>query len=689
MSRPGSTRSAGPPSTGFRSRSSTTRPRASGTLRLPGLARDPAAHRDRHLAALPHLAHRASRPSSASSPDSTAWAARGTPRSPRTSSPRTCRVPASGGLLERAQDVIGRRRPQVPARLEPAAQRDGESRLRPGRGRSLGAQPQRVRDLLRRAAAVLRGGKGLFTFTVNCVVVVDCNTGEGLFYSRRIGRVAAAGRRVRRRDARPRRPGSSARPRSPGACPAASPSACSTRSPTRSTGPGGTTLEPTTNYAVVRGNQDFRSGTGSVGFIVTAVNRSLDAASAPYLHRSAYTGGVDGALAVQRALRGVGLVRPEPGGRRYRGDRADAAGSRCTSTSAPTAPLDVRLHPDLARAAPTRSSGSPRSGGRRLHFETAYQRRTPGFEINDIGFLRQADQQAWTSWANLAFTRAQPRSSSSCGGTSTTGSTGPPRGFPPSGPSIPTCTPSSPTAGGCTSGGTLGQLGATYCDRCARGGPAMRQDPYLSPWITIEGDDRRPLVPIALGQLQPGRPGPLGDDRRGAGARPQGLDPVHHLAQLDVQPQPERPPVLRHLHRPERASCTTPSPISSRSTLSLTWRLGYTFTPTTSLQVYASPFVSKGTYSDVREIADARADDVRRLATSPTPIRPWPAIRAGSISSSSGPTWCSGGSTGPGSTLFLVWSQGREGSRRRRRARSRSAGTWATCSAGGRTTRSW
>jgi hypothetical protein len=31
-------------------------------------------------------------------------------------------------------------------------------------------------------------GKGLFTFTVNCVVVVDCNTGEGLFYSHRIGR---------------------------------------------------------------------------------------------------------------------------------------------------------------------------------------------------------------------------------------------------------------------------------------------------------------------------------------------------------------------------------------------------------------------------------------------------------------------------------------------------------------------
>ena len=42
-------------------------------------------------------------------------------------------------------------------------------------------------------------------------------------------------------------------------------------------------------------------------------------------------------------------------------------------------------------------------GGKRLRFETAYQRRSPGFEINDIGFLRQADRQAWTSWAQLAF----------------------------------------------------------------------------------------------------------------------------------------------------------------------------------------------------------------------------------------------------------------------------------------------
>ena len=40
------------------------------------------------------------------------------------------------------------------------------------------------------------------------------------------------------------------------------------------------------------------------------------------------------------------------------------------------------------------------------------------------------------------------------------------------------------------------RLGATYCDRCARGGPAIRQDPYVAPWVGIEGDDRKALVPM-------------------------------------------------------------------------------------------------------------------------------------------------------------------------------------------------
>ncbi len=59
-------------------------------------------------------------------------------------------------LHQRAPSVDARRRPQVSRRVEPHARRDGQSGLRAGRVGSGGAQPVGVRVVLRRAPAVLR-----------------------------------------------------------------------------------------------------------------------------------------------------------------------------------------------------------------------------------------------------------------------------------------------------------------------------------------------------------------------------------------------------------------------------------------------------------------------------------------------------------------------------------------------------
>ena len=99
----------------------------------------------------------------------------------------------------------------------------------------------------------------------------------------------------------------------------------------------------------------------------------------------------------------------------------------------------------------------------------------------------------------------------------------------------------------------------------------------------------------------------------------------------------------------------------AQQTLSLTWRLGYTFTPTTTLQVYASPFVSKGTYSDVREIADPRASDFSaryQPYADPAVANDPGGFNFQQFRSNVVFRW----EYRPGSTLFLVWSQGREGS---------------------------
>jgi hypothetical protein len=97
-------------------------------------------------------------------------------------------------------------------------------------------------------------------------------------------------------------------------------------------------------------------------------------------------------------------------------------------------------------------------------------------------------------------------------------------------------------------------------------------------------------------------------------------------------------------------------------TTSATVRLNYTFTPNISLQAYLQPFVSKGTYSNVRQL-------------SPTPR----AAAYGDRYSTYGDTSVTNNPGGfnfkefqsnlvfrweysPGSTLFVVWNEGRQGS---------------------------
>jgi len=499
-------------------------------------------------------------------------------------------------------------------------------------------------------------GKGLFTFRVNCVVVLDCQTGEGLFYSRRIGRS-------------PQLAGTYGDASSPTATRILGAGKVTGRLPggfslgfldavtDNVSGPNGTTLEPTANYGVLRGNQDFQNGAGSVGFIVTGVNRSLDASSAPYLHESAYTGGVDARWRFHGRYEVSGSFDLS----RVAGDAAAIALTQRSPVHLYQRP-DDRLELDSTRTSLGGSNQEIRFakvGGRRLHFETAYQRRSPGFDINDIGFLRQADQQEWTSWANLVFSEPnavfqQLRWNFNNWEYWTAAGLPTERAF------------NTNVHIQWTNrwwlhiGGTLGQVGATYCDRCARGGPAIRQDLYISPWMTIEGDDRRPLVPIVSLNYTNGDQGRSETidikpelDLKVSSRFTTSLSADYNHNRNDIQYFDTFTDASGGLHY-------TFAHLEQK-TLTLTWRLGYTFTPTTSLQVYASPFVSKGTYSDVREVADARASDYDaryKPYAGPAVADDPGGFNFQQFRSNVVFRW----EYRPGSTLFLVWSQGRENS---------------------------
>ncbi len=499
-------------------------------------------------------------------------------------------------------------------------------------------------------------GRGLFEFPVNCVIVVDCNTGEGLFYSRRIGRSpqlsgvygdessATSTRILGAAKATGRMPGGF----SVGVLDAVTDNV---------TGPGSTTLEPTTNYAVVRGNQDYAGGNGSVGFMVTGVNRRLDASSEPYLHRNAYSAALD----ARRRFSGPFEVSASFDVSRVAGAPEAIARTQRSSVhlyQRPDGPLDF----DSTRTSLAGTNMELRFakvGGRRLQFETAYQRRTAGFDVNDVGFLRQADQQQWTTWAALAF-RTPNKVFQQLRWNFNNWEYWTVSGLPTERAFNTNTHIQFTNRWWLHAGGTLGQLGSTFCDRCARGGPAIRQDAYIAPWMGIEGDDRNALVPSFWMNYY-----------RGDGGRSESIS---LQPELDYKLSTRFTTSLSaewERNRDDNQYFGTFADDAgdshytfahlSQKTLSLTWRLDYTFTPNASLQVYASPFISKGTYSDIREIGNPRAGDYNDR------YQPYadPAVSADpggfnfqQFRSNVVFRW----EYRAGSTLFLVWSQGRQNS---------------------------
>jgi len=92
-----------------------------------------------------------------------------------------------------------------------------------------------------------------------------------------------------------------------------------------------------------------------------------------------------------------------------------------------------------------------------------------------------------------------------------------------------------------------------------------------------------------------------------------------------------------------------------RKTASLSFRLDYTASTTLTLQAYASPFVSKGHYSNVRELANPRADQYDSRYRAYSGITPGD-FNFKEFNSNLVLRW----EYRPGSTLFVVWSQGRD-----------------------------
>ncbi|HEY3222077.1 MAG TPA: DUF5916 domain-containing protein [Gemmatimonadales bacterium] len=496
-------------------------------------------------------------------------------------------------------------------------------------------------------------GAGQFQWNVNCTAVNDCSTGEGLVYSRRIGRAPELARTYADTTSAAFTTilgAAKLTGRLPGGLTIGAIDAVTAHE----TGVGGVTIEPTTNYGALRLRQDLRGGETSVGGIVTAVNRDNDSWSSPYLHRSAYVGAAD-------------FRHRFPGGRYELSGSVDVSRVSGTAQAIAATQQDATHYyqrPDALRYDSTRTSlgGDAemlqfgKVAGNVL-FQTNVERRSPGFEINDLGYLQRADQIAWSTWAGF-FDRHKRRFYQRFQWNLNWWQYWTTAGLPEERAFNTNTHTTFLNTWSLHVGGTIGQLGTTYCYDCARGGPTVRQNSYIAPWAGIAGDDRKAIVPYLWFNWFRGD----GGRSRRSSVSPEidfklasrvtaALSPSYGRTTSDVQPlgpwtgaDSATHYVFAHLERKD---------------FSITTRFTYPFTATMSLQVYAQPFISKGSYGTVRELsATPRAKDYtnRYQAVTDTSITNhitgfnFKQFRSNVVF-----RW----EYRPGSTLFVVWSQGR------------------------------
>ncbi len=166
-------------------------------------------------------------------------------------------------------------------------------------------------------------------------------------------------------------------------------------------------IEPLTNFLVGRLQKDFNGGQTVIGGIVTAVNRTNDLSGA--LHKSAFSGGIDFQHYWNDRtwyVKGNIVASQVNGSRSKITDTQTSFEHLYQRTNANEVSVDTSLT-SLSGTGATfklgKTGGKAGKLGQVFKFESGVTYRSPGFEINDIGFMLAANEIHHFTWAGVQF----------------------------------------------------------------------------------------------------------------------------------------------------------------------------------------------------------------------------------------------------------------------------------------------
>jgi len=427
-------------------------------------------------------------------------------------------------------------------------------------------------------------------------------------------------------------------------------------------GGGSYVLEPQAYYGVARLQHDFRSGRSGIGLMVTRVDRAGgDSLSEAFLPSTAQTGAVtfqhqtsDGAY----QLSGWAAVSDVHG-------TSGAMGLLQLSNVHAFQRPDAGVSFDSTRTALRGAAGYlfvGKAGGGITRFGLSYRRISPGFDVNEMGFLSNAGVQSASMTVGLNVTHAgtlagihyrRASATLGLGGDWLTNGLPQARGLSlDASMELPNQAQLQLNA--------IQQVPGAYCTSgCTRGGPALVDPPHTTVILALKGDPRRAIIPqVALEWDRD-------DYGRSSGFGPQVDVTWRPRSNLDLSASVTWFNARYGTYFYQRFG----SPLADTThytlghldlpTRSLTTRVNYALTTTVTVQWYAQAYLSRGTYSNIRELADPRARDydARFRPYSDTTVTNHPVgIDFRQFRSNLVARW----EYRPGSTLFLVWTQGRD-----------------------------
>jgi hypothetical protein len=497
-------------------------------------------------------------------------------------------------------------------------------------------------------------GSGNFSFNI------DCNDGQctGLFYSRRIGRspqrfVGAPAGGFADAPTNTTIAGAAKLTGRVGAFSIGVLQAVTTAEHARlASGPAfdvtRTPVEPATSYTVGRVSREF-ANRSRLSFVMTNTSRRLRD-ELRFLPEHAVTGGVD---ADWRLLGGRYSVTGFWAGSRVTGDALAIDRLQRSNVHSFHRPDARTLVYDPTRTSLSGHAGSlnfSKISGQRVRFNSYVGYKSPGFEINDLGFMQRADEITQSNWFQVRNDRPGRFFRSASVNFNQWAGWNFDRDLRYVGANV---NAHFITLQSWSFGGGVSLNGRGLADRLTRGGPAAYTNTSLSPWVYLNSDSRKPFIfNLSL----------------------SGFGDWHDSANWNVSPSVTFRPThalaisagagySRNVNQTQWVTNLADGPVThyifgriDQRTISLSARVNYTMSPTLSLQVYLQPFVSAGSYSGFKELTDGRAIDYAdRYA--PFAFAGDPSFNIRSFKTTNVLRW----EYRPGSALFVVWQQGRDG----------------------------